>query len=503
MLDCWNPASAALMATARAFAALTASSAPVTLARSEMRWELANIAVAVVLLAAAAAAFALFLFRRRARELVLVYFGLFALLFGLRLLAALPTIQSVFDFSPSFWSYCIWAITCLIVLPLYLFLLQVVSEEIRVIFRWLAVAQGGFAMFGLAAAALGVSLQKLNNANSFMLLGILAAAALFSFVRRRALSGPVFNREVRIFVAGFVVWLLFVVHANLLGLGIVKGHNVEFVGLFIFVMALAYISAGRIFANEERLLSLNKELEIAHQIQSSILPQETPELKGLEIAACYAPMSAVAGDFYDFFCVDDCRITVLIADVTGHGVPAALIASMLKVAFAGQIAHAHDPARVLAGLNASLCGKFQDHFVTAACLYLDLERRLLRYSGAGHPPLLRISDTGKAEAVEQNGLLLGPFPEADYRFLELALAPGDCYLLYTDGAAEALGKDQQEFGKARLLEFLENHKDMPARKMTDELLARILQWSGNSRNSSGGTQDDDITLLALRIKHLS
>src|SRR5947209_9916150 len=99
-------------------------------------------------------------------------------------------------------------------------------------------------------------------------------------------------------------------------------------------------------------------------------------------------MSAVAGDFYDFLCVDEKRVGVLVADVTGHGVPAALIASMLKIAFAGQVDHAEDPARVLAGLNRALCGKFEEHFVTAAYVFVDLNTCVLRYAGAGHPPLL-------------------------------------------------------------------------------------------------------------------
>src|SRR5437763_3250385 len=142
-------------------------------------------------------------------------------------------------------------------------------------------------------------------------------------------------------------------------------------------------------------------------------------LTGLDIAARYLPMSAVAGDFYDFLFIDEKRIGILIADVTGHGIPAALIASMLKVAFAAQAHHANDPACVLAGLNRALCGKFEEHFVTAAYLFIDLENCLLRYSAAGHPPLMLASRTsGAVREIEQNGLMLGLFPEATYSSLE-------------------------------------------------------------------------------------
>src|SRR5258706_15059192 len=124
-------------------------------------------------------------------------------------------------------------------------------------------------------------------------------------------------------------------------------------------------------------------------------------------------MSAVAGDFYDFLCIDERRVGILVADVTGHGVPAALIASMLKVAFAGQAAHAHDSARVLTGLNRPLCGKFEAPFVTPAYLFVDLEKSLLHYSAPAHPPLMLAPGTpGNLREIEENGLMLGMFPDA-------------------------------------------------------------------------------------------
>src|SRR6202041_2762466 len=106
-----------------------------------------------------------------------------------------------------------------------------------------------------------------------------------------------------------------------------------------------------------QLQTIQKELETARQIQLSILPAEVPKLEGLDIAARYIPMTSVAGDFYDFIVVDEKHLGILIADVSGHGMPAALIASMLKIALAAQVPHAADPAQVLSGLNQALCGK--------------------------------------------------------------------------------------------------------------------------------------------------
>jgi phosphoserine phosphatase RsbU/P len=484
------------MADASNLRALLLAQPVASFSRSELRWEFAIIAAAVAILSIAIAAIALFCFRRGTRDLTLIYFGLLCILYAVRLLAARPSFRSLFDESPMFWGNVNWVITCTIILPLGLFLYQVADEHLRNFLRWLLAAQVVFAIFGILSPALGVSLAKLSFANNFVVLGTLAATSLF-LVANKLRPGPRqrLSHEFRVFIAGFLVWMLFVVHANLLGLKILAGNNVEFVGFLVFVACLGYVSAYRTFANEERLLAINKELEIARRIQSSTLPQFVPTLAGLEIAARYAPMSAVAGDFYDFLCLDEKRVGILVADVTGHGVPAALIASMLKVAFASQAAHAYDPVRVLTGLNDALCGKFEEHFVTAAYLLVDLEKSLLRYSAAGHPPLMLASRAaGNVREIEENGLMLGMFPEAAYSSVEIRVGPGDRCLLYTDGLFEAKNAAQEEFGKARCKEFLETQLDIPAARFANALLDNIAGFSGHN---STRAQEDDITLLVL------
>src|SRR5271154_7446485 len=174
-----------------------------------------------------------------------------------------------------------------------------------------------------------------------------------------------------------------------------------------------------------QLLAIQKELETAREIQLSILPERIPKIEGLEIAARYIPMTSVAGDFYDFIVVDEKHVGILVADVSGHGMPAALIASMLKIALSSQVAHAADPAQVLLGLNRALCGKFQHHYVTAAYLFVDMRKRTLTYAGAGHPPLLLWGGSSKGvRAVMENGMFLGRFPFATYSSVELPLETG-------------------------------------------------------------------------------
>jgi phosphoserine phosphatase RsbU/P len=467
--------------------------------RSELRWEFANIAGAVVLLSVALAAIAFFFFRRKTRDLTLLYFGLSCILYALRLLAGQRIFRLLFDESRTFWAYFDWVITSTIILPFGLFLFQLAGERLRKLFRWLLTIQGAFAIVGILGAAFGVDLAKLYFANNVMVLATLFATAVFLVVIRLQ-GGPrkPFTHEIRVFIAGFFVWVLFILHANLLGLKILPGRNTEFLGFMVFVGCLGYVTAHRTFANEERLLAINKELEIARQIQSSTLPRSVPSLAGLDIAARCVPMSAVAGDFYDFLVVDEKHIGVLIADVTGHGVPAALIASMLKVAFAGQSAHANDPARVLAGLNRALCGKFEEHFVTAAYLFVDLEASVMRYSAAGHPPLLLASRShDSVREIEENGLLLGMFPDATYSAIELQLRTGDRCLLYTDGIVEAMNSVREEFGKARLLQFLKAHGHLSADLFTRAFLDEVSRFSGHN---VGRAQEDDITLLVLDFR---
>jgi serine phosphatase RsbU (regulator of sigma subunit) len=245
----------------------------------------------------------------------------------------------------------------------------------------------------------------------------------------------------------------------------------------------------------QQLISINQELEMAREIQLSILPQETPRIRGLEIAARYIPMSSVAGDFYDFITVDEQHVGILVADVSGHGLPAALIASMLQVALTAQSAHASEPGRVLSGLNQVLCGKFRAHFVTAAYLFVDMEKHSISYAGAGHPPLLlwRMSK-GSAIEVEENGLLLGHFPGESYSVVQLPVESSDKAILYTDGIIEAMNPSGEIFGIDRFKRFLETNHALGTKEFCDALIDELSCWSERPK---GNGREDDITLLAI------
>src|SRR5580700_5545692 len=197
---------------------------------------------------------------------------------------------------------------------------------------------------------------------------------------------------------------------------------------------------------ERQLQTIQSEMDTARQIQLSILPREIPAIKGLDIAARYIPMTSVAGDFYDFIQIDEKRIGILVADVSGHGMPSALISSMLKIALAAQSAVASDPVRVLNGLNQALYGKFQGHYVTAAYVLIDVAKQTLCYAGAGHPPLILWDNAaGETRELVENGLFLGFFPDAAYTSVEVPFREGDWGLLYTDGILETTNLLEEQF----------------------------------------------------------
>ena len=258
-----------------------------------------------------------------------------------------------------------------------------------------------------------------------------------------------------------------------------------------FLLSFGYAAVQISSVTERRLLSIENELELARQLQFSTLPTTVPEVQNVRIAVAYRPMTAVAGDFYEFVPMDQNRVGFLVADVTGHGVPAALIASMIKVAMQSVVPCAHDPREVLRGLNRILFKQVSDQFVSAAYLWLDTERRKARYSAAGHPPLLRWRE-GKLERIESNGLLFGVTPDPDYPVRDLPIYSGDRFLLYTDGVIEPENASGDSFGECKLEEVVRNHQSRSPSDFLDQLLSEIRLWQPASL-----PQQDDITLIVI------
>lgn len=261
----------------------------------------------------------------------------------------------------------------------------------------------------------------------------------------------------------------------------------------VLLLSFGYAAVQITVANERRLLSIEDELAVARRLQFSILPASIPEIRNVRIAVVYQPMTAVAGDFYEFIPVDDKHVGFLIADVTGHGVPAALIASMIKMTTQSVIPYAADPREVLRGLNRMLFPQLHDQLVSAGYLWLDTENRQVLYSAAGHPPLLRWRG-GTLERIESNGLLFGVIPDPDYPVCGLEVCSGDRFLLYTDGVIEPQNASGDSFGDCKLEEFVHNHQSRPPSEFADQLLSEIHHWQPATL-----APQDDITLLVIDV----
>jgi phosphoserine phosphatase RsbU/P len=261
---------------------------------------------------------------------------------------------------------------------------------------------------------------------------------------------------------------------------------IEPFGFAAFLGTLGYVAARKTLRRDQQLQEIQNELEIARRIQQSILPTEFPRSTNFQGAARYVPMTSVAGDLYDYIIADDHQVGLLIADVSGHGIPAALIASMVKLAAASQRAVSADPSKFLSGMNSALLGNTQNQFVTAAYVHLNSESGELRYSAAAHPPLLVVRD-GSVIQIEENGLMLAAFDFASYSTAVHKLEAGDRVVMYTDGILEAANAAGDFFGNKALCDLLGKTRGLSPAMAADSIISSVRQWSAK--------QDDDLTVL--------
>jgi sigma-B regulation protein RsbU (phosphoserine phosphatase) len=448
--------------------------------------DLARMLFGVLIVAAGVVSCLFFAGMRKQREYSLLYFGLGAILYGVRLF-----INGSSNYMQGRWDWITEVISLVIPIPLLLFFTATMAR------RWRKLALWSIGIFSVIGAVGMVELFVVHSERATQrAIHLIAVVVIPVLMVLLFVGGRSANREQKILRAGFFIFLVFIVHTNLANIeAIPHGPDLEFIGFVTFLGCLGYVAAARTQRNEEQLLTLNKELEIARGIQAGLLPEKSFSVAGLTAASRYIPATSVAGDFYDFLPKDG-GLGVLIADVSGHGVPAALSASMVKVAIRAQRDWADDPARVLSGLNSILCGNLHGQFVTAGYLYLDPRRGALAYAGAGHPPLLAWRGREKrVESMEENGLMLGIFPEGAYISMTAALEPGDRFVLYTDGIAEAPSLSGEEFGMDRFKSFLAEHAGSSAQELCDALIKHVTAWSGSTRE-----QHDDLTLIVVDYK---
>ena len=260
--------------------------------------------------------------------------------------------------------------------------------------------------------------------------------------------------------------------------GIFGPVELEPFAMLVVVACLGYVVVKQVFYSERRIAAVSRELETARQIQQSILPKEVPSLPGLAVAAHYDSMTEVAGDLYDFVITPSGQLGMLVADVSGHGVPAAIVASMVKIALAVQEGEIADPGAVLTRMNRALYGRFEKAYVTAVFALIDPAAGTLTYASAGHPsPLLRRGD-GRVESLDERGIVLGFMPDAAYASAVVRdLAAGD-----RDGV---LHRRHHGGGAARWRVLRRSRVPAPARDQSRARRRHVHRHAGRCRASVG------------------
>lgn len=279
------------------------------------------------------------------------------------------------------------------------------------------------------------------------------------------------------------------------------------VGLIVLINAFIAIVVGIALSTYDRMKRqieasyeslrekerLERELTIARDVQRQLLPADVPHVEGLELSAVCLPAVGVGGDYYDFVPLGERETALVIADVSGKGIPAALLMASLQASVRSLIRHSAGPAELNARLNATLLeSSSAARYATLFLARYDGTAGTLSYSNAGHHPPLLLRDNTVLR-LDDGGMPIGLFEETRYREGSHRLSPGDLLAMFTDGVVETPNADGEEFGEARLIELLRQNQDQPLDGIVKDTLDELDRWGG------GAEPHDDVTLVLARV----
>lgn len=245
---------------------------------------------------------------------------------------------------------------------------------------------------------------------------------------------------------------------------------------------------------------IKQEMIIAHRIQRSLLENRLPESEFTDIAIRYFPMYEIGGDFYDIGLTGENKIALFIADVSGHGIPAAFISAMLKVVSSFYKGQAENPADFMEKINRSIYSFMEEQFITACYAVIDLDKRMVIQSNAGHWPML-IYRKSSDEIIfdDNNGMPLGVDETEKYYSSEFRLEEGDRIILYTDGIIEVRNPDEMIFGAGSFHSLVKAEGNKGIEEFSTGIIEEINKW----RNSDSEQFSDDVTIIVLDILKFS
>jgi sigma-B regulation protein RsbU (phosphoserine phosphatase) len=235
----------------------------------------------------------------------------------------------------------------------------------------------------------------------------------------------------------------------------------------------------------------NLELEEARKVQEGLLPRRMPKLRGFSLSSAWQPAHTVSGDYLTAHRLDEDRVALCVADVSGKGLPAALLMSNMQAVLKSLSTENLSPADVCARLNTIMCGNTPLHtFITCFYSELDVERRTLTFSNAGHNPPLLANGNDHCQRLEDGGRVIGVIADSPYVHRTIQLNAGDKLLIFTDGLTEARNVAGEEFGERRLSECLVNYSGRSAAELRANILSAVRDFCGNKF-------DDDAALLVV------
>lgn len=238
---------------------------------------------------------------------------------------------------------------------------------------------------------------------------------------------------------------------------------------------------------------LEGQLEVARQVQLELLPPADPQLEGYDISAYNFPTEEVSGDYYDWVRIYDDQIGLVIADVSGKGVPAALLMAFLRASIRAATHIGYAPHISMAKVNYLLWESIErNQFVTVFYGILDASNRSLSYTNAGHNPALLLDSSGTIRFMERGGLPLGMFKDSRYHEYFLSIEPGELLMLYTDGVTEAQNTNGEEFGRDRLAQSVKAAAHLSARELISVVHKDVIDWT------EGAGITDDATFFVIK-----
>ena len=262
----------------------------------------------------------------------------------------------------------------------------------------------------------------------------------------------------------------------------------------IAMQSAQVIESARLYEEERKLQQMEEDLRTARNIQRSLLPKQNPSLPNADIVGLNLQAREVGGDYYDFISLDKDRLGIVIADVSGKGMPAALLMANVQATLRAQTSQDHSPKECVARSNSLLCRSVErGQFVSLFCGILNIKERSLTYTNAGHCYPLIFDQKGEFRELEKGGLILGVLDGYPYEEESIVLRPGELLLLYTDGITEAFNERNEQFEEERLIKAVQENLTLDAEEISQQIVNRVVAFQADV------PQSDDLTLVVMKV----